>query len=93
MGTSPLALFWPQRRVNGTGLQYPVAKGTGKWIEFHNEPRDGAWSVERGHEDTTPHGDGSGPSLPRSGAFDGDPEAVCSRRTGRESGGEGEMMV
>jgi hypothetical protein len=93
MGTSPLALFWPQDRVNGTGLEYPVAEGTGKWIEFHNQPRDGAWSVERGHEDTTTRGDDGDISHVRSDAFDGDPETVRPRRAGRENGDEDGVMV
>lgn len=92
MGTSPLALFWPQDRVNGTGLEYPVAEGTGKWIELHDQPREGAWSVEPGHEDTTTE-DNGGLSLVRPGTFDGDPETVRSRRAGRGTGDEDGMMV
>jgi hypothetical protein len=93
MGTAPLALFWPQRQVNGTGLEYPVAEGAGKWIEFHNQPRDGAWSVGRGHEGATAREGGAGTLVPWSNAYDGDAEAVRSRRTGRESGDEDEMTV
>lgn len=36
MGTSPLAFFWPLYPVRGDGLTYPVAEGTGKCIQPHN---------------------------------------------------------
>lgn len=88
MGSSPLALIWPGSKVQGNGLEYPVAEGTGKWIEFHDDPREGAASFgeDRQAEPSS--------SLPRSNAFDGDGyDAVRSRRSGRESSEEADVMV
>ncbi|KAF9516559.1 hypothetical protein BS47DRAFT_1371685 [Hydnum rufescens UP504] len=36
LGSSPLGFLLPTTPVTGTGLHYPVASGSGKWIEFHN---------------------------------------------------------
>lgn len=82
--------------MNGTGLEYPVAEGTGKWIEFHNDFRDGASSVGNdlgdaidahalGVDTTSAHSNAN--------AFDNDRDAVRSRRNGRESDEEGMTMV
>lgn len=97
MGSSPLAFFWPQSTVNGTGLEYPVAEGTGKWIEFHNEPRDGPSSVTNEFGDAaasrTLDDRASSASL-HSNALANDQDAIRSRRNGRESdNNEGMTMV
>lgn len=92
IGTSPLAFFWPQRRVNGTGLHYPVAEGTGKWIEFHSQARDGAMSVRNGG-DAAALGASPGTPFVHSQVIENEREAVRSRRNGRESDDAGTVMV
>ncbi|KAG8984251.1 Palmitoyltransferase, partial [Tulasnella sp. 427] len=39
LGSNPFLWCWPTV-VKGDGLRFPVAAGTGKWIEFHRQPQD-----------------------------------------------------
>jgi hypothetical protein len=40
LGDNPLLWWYPQQAI-GTGLKYPVAEGTSKWVEFSREdPRE-----------------------------------------------------
>ncbi|KAG8895783.1 Palmitoyltransferase [Tulasnella sp. 403] len=39
LGDNPLLWCWPQT-MKGSGLRFPVAEGTGKWIEFHRPHKD-----------------------------------------------------
>lgn len=76
-------------------MEYPVAEGTGKWIEFHNDFREGASSVGNESGDVI-DAHGLGVNTPsahsNANAFDNDRDAVRSRRNGRESD-EGMMTV
>ncbi|KAG9000441.1 Palmitoyltransferase [Tulasnella sp. JGI-2019a] len=69
LGDNPLFWCWPQR-MRGSGLRFPVAEGTGKWIEFHrhghqdsqsgNDGDDERWSnVRAGHYDAPPYAGGA----------------------------------
>lgn len=40
LGDNPFLWCWPQP-MRGSGLKFPVAEGTGKWIEFRREQRAG----------------------------------------------------
>ncbi|KAG8986071.1 Palmitoyltransferase [Tulasnella sp. 427] len=39
LGSNPLLWCWPAV-MKGDGLRFPVAAGTGKWIEFYRQPQD-----------------------------------------------------
>jgi hypothetical protein len=52
LGPNALLWCWPGIETEGTGLSYPLADGSGKWVEFHDDPPQ---SQEEGHEAESSH--------------------------------------
>ncbi|KAG8853134.1 Palmitoyltransferase [Tulasnella sp. 330] len=102
LGDSPLLWCWPQP-MRGSGLSFPVADGTGKWIEFHrnghrdsmsgNDGDDERWSGgPSGHYDAPPYAGGVPVGNGHSYGRSEDDGLDMRGRKGRSDGEDGNMV-